>query len=146
MLRTSLTKPWRPDTPRAISCMHLSARWWDVAAARGILRSGGHESRLPISRIHLSRPPCAGRYNSLDLASKDVCQRRAPPSLGIFPDADSTMFIAGEYGRCCHLFSCKCRTRGTMSKAHTCMKTGTRREFYGRFTIGDICIIAQPMI
>ena len=29
---------------------------------------------------------------------------------------------------------------------YTCMKTGTRREFYGRFTIGDICIIARPVI
>jgi len=73
------------------------------------------ESWLPISRIHLSRQPCAGRYNSLDLASKDVRQRRAPPSLGTLPDADSTMFITGEHGRCRHLFSCK--------YCDTCMKT-----------------------
>ena len=69
----------------------------------------------PISRIHLSRPPCAGRYNSLDLASKVVRQRRATPSLGTLPDADSIMFIAGEHGLCRHLFSCK--------YCDTCMKT-----------------------
>ena len=69
----------------------------------------------PISRIHLSRPPCAGRYNSLDLASKVVRQRRTLPSLGTLPDADSIMFIAGEHGRCRHLFSCK--------YCDTCMKT-----------------------
>ena len=79
-----------------------------LTAARRILRPGWRESWLPISRIHLSRQPRAGRYNSLDLASKVVRQRRARPSLGTFPDADSAMFIAREHGRCRHLFSCKC--------------------------------------
>ena len=75
----------------------------------------------PISRIHLSRPPCAGRYNSLDLASKVVRQRWAPPSLGTLPDADSAMFIAREHGRCRHLFSCK--------YCDTCMKTKHNEAF-----------------
>ena len=68
-----------------------------LAAARGILRPGRCESWLP-RRTAPTFPaaPRAGRYNTLDLASKVVRQRWARPSLGTLPNTGKSVATLHE--------------------------------------------------